>query len=107
MHSTVSINTKQNLQELIANNPDKTIVLKFSANWCKPCKTLAEWLDKQTLPSNVILAHVDISEGEADELCKDYHVMNIPTLVKIGEADNDFTKVVGFSIEHIKSLLNL
>ena len=42
-----------------------TFILKFTAEWCGPCKKIKSTVDQwfNTLPENVILAEIDIDEN--------------------------------------------
>lgn len=49
-------------------------VLKFSANWCKPCKILAS-----TLKDAVEIKSIDVEQDI--ETARKYNIRNVPTLV--------------------------
>ena len=53
------------LQQLQTNAARHLIVLKFGAEWCKPCKlikpTCEQWVT--TCPSNVVYVDIDIDES--------------------------------------------
>lgn len=49
----------------IDKDEDKTLLLKFSADWCKPCQTVSQ-LCKDAfakMPDNVIIASIDIDKS--------------------------------------------
>ena len=54
--------TFQNLQQF---SPNYLIIVKFGAEWCKPCKlikqTCEDWFNK--CPSNISYADIDIDES--------------------------------------------
>ena len=51
-------------KKLLNNISNKIIILKFTADWCKPCKKIKscvhEWFSK--LPDNFIIIEIDIDE---------------------------------------------
>ena len=49
-------------------------VLKFSANWCKPCKILAS-----TLKDAAEVTSIDVEQDI--ETARKYNIRNVPTLV--------------------------
>ena len=57
----ISIN---DFKTLLNNISNKIIILKFTADWCKPCKKIKscvdEWFNK--LPDNFIIIEIDIDE---------------------------------------------
>ena len=68
MDSTKQIITSMkptDLQNLLTNASGSLIVIKFGAEWCKPCKlikpTCEEWV--KTCPPNIIYADIDIDES--------------------------------------------
>jgi thioredoxin-like negative regulator of GroEL len=57
--------TLANFQQMQLNAKKYVIVLKFGAEWCKPCKlikpTCEEWF--KTAPANIIYADIDIDDN--------------------------------------------
>lgn len=55
----------EDLQKFQSVNTDKIMIIKFSADWCGPCKKIAptfyDFIDKA--PSNIIFADIDIDEN--------------------------------------------
>ena len=43
----VCLETREDLIELLKKNPYDYIVLKFKANWCRPCKVIEPFVHKQ------------------------------------------------------------
>lgn len=43
---------------------NKVLIVKFSAEWCKPCKKIKPRVTElfQTMPSNVVIADIDIDD---------------------------------------------
>jgi thioredoxin 1 len=56
-------------------------ILRFTASWCGPCKSLAANLEQ--IETNVPIEVVDIDARP--EVASEYGVRNIPTLVMLNE----------------------
>jgi thioredoxin 1 len=56
-------------------------VLRFSASWCSPCKSMAKLLDD--VDTDMPIEVIDIDEQS--ELAVDYGIRSVPTLVMIDE----------------------
>ena len=58
------LNSKQ-FQELVKRLSNNIFIIKFTAEWCGPCKKIKPTVDGwfNTLPDNVILAEIDIDEN--------------------------------------------
>lgn len=66
-------------------------LLKFSAAWCQPCKTLATTISSTTLPYAVEEIDVD-----ADfEMPSKYMVRGVPTLIAVDEAGAEVARLTG------------
>jgi len=56
-------------------------VLKFSASWCAPCKSLSKTIED--INTDVVIEDIDIDERS--ELAVEYGIRGVPTLVMIDE----------------------
>lgn len=56
-------------------------VLKFSASWCGPCKSLSKTIEG--INTDVVIEDIDIDERS--ELAVEYGIRGVPTLVMIDE----------------------
>lgn len=56
-------------------------VIRFTASWCQPCKTMKNMLDeiKPTIPFEVV--DIDVNP----EVAADYGIRSIPTLIMLDE----------------------
>ena len=57
----------------------KMQILKFSAEWCNPCKQLSKLLEK--LDIDVIEKDIDLEENQ--DLLTKYKIRSVPTLVAV------------------------
>lgn len=64
-------------------------ILKFSAEWCGPCKALKQNLKSIDFP----IEEIDVQENE--ELAAMYNIRNIPTLIYLDEDGKILHRSVG------------
>lgn len=71
--------TKEELTNVITNR--NNVILKFSAEWCQPCKLLG------SIINDVIGEYNDVNFVECDvddvdeELIKEYDIKNVPVMI--------------------------
>jgi thioredoxin 1 len=76
------VNNVNEFNEVI--NSDNLTVVKFSADWCGPCRTLAGIMDDVTLDyQNVNFIEIDVEGDGMDEIVSNYSIRNIPVLAFI------------------------
>jgi thiol-disulfide isomerase/thioredoxin len=81
-------------------------LVKFSADWCGPCKLLSATIDgiKDTIPYVV----EDIDADSNLELVKKYNVRNIPTLLLLDDDGNEVKRKLGnMTLSDLKSFLSI
>lgn len=65
-------------------NSDNLTVVKFSADWCSPCRTLTGIMDDVTSDyQNVNFIEIDVEGDGMDEIVSNYSIRNIPVLAFI------------------------
>ncbi len=81
-------------------------VIKFSANWCLPCKILApklkEILEKPEF-KDIQFEEIDIDKNQ--EFAKKYNIRSIPTVIVIKD-DIVIERIVGMIPDKIEKSLN-
>lgn len=76
------VNNVNEFNEVI--NSDNLTVVKFSADWCGPCRTLAGIMDDVTPDyQNVNFIEIDVEDDGMDEIVSNYSIRNIPVLAFI------------------------
>lgn len=65
-------------------------ILRFTASWCGPCKTLAQNLEIANLSMPIEVVDIDVHP----ELAQEYGIRGVPTLVML-EENNEVKRVVG------------
>lgn len=88
--------TKEELNIMIENSKkeNKTLILKFEASWCAPCKVLGPVLDKiEEENPNIQIIKVNVDENQ--ELSTEFSIRSIPSvfIYKNGEQIGNFSGV--------------
>lgn len=69
-------------------------ILKFSANWCKPCTQLQKQIDELVIDTEIFtIEYYDIEEWP--DLAKEYNIRSIPTLIKLDESLTEVSRKIG------------
>ncbi len=66
-------------------------ILKFSADWCQPCKQLEKTLNDMELPYTVENVDIDKNPG----LASDFAVRGVPTMVLVTDEGKEQGRLVG------------
>ncbi|MDB4462020.1 thioredoxin family protein [bacterium] len=66
-------------------------LLKFSAEWCQPCKMLAKTLEGINVPYTISSIDID----DSPNLAADYKVRGVPTMVLVDDNDKEVGRLVG------------
>lgn len=73
-------------------------ILRFTASWCQPCKTIAKNLEEAKL--NIPIEVVDIEVHT--EIASDYGIRSVPTLILI-DGNIEVKRTVGVkTIEQLR-----
>ena len=78
-----------------------TKILFFSAPWCGPCKMMKSRLN-ESVQKDLNIEIIDISEDM--ERATKYHVMNVPTFIKVIDEQEVARKTGTATIEQLKNL---
>ena len=66
-------------------------ILKFSSDYCMPCKNLAKQLENIDLP----IINYNVDTDEAEPFIDKYNIRNVPVLVFIDDNGNELKRLVG------------
>lgn len=66
-------------------------ILFFHASWCGPCKLLEKELKGFTYKPII-----ELDADKNEELCEQYNVRNLPTLIFIDNAEKEVGRNAGF-----------
>ena len=77
------------------NKMDRRI-LRFTASWCAPCKTMAAQLEELNLNMPIEVIDIDVNS----EVAMDYGIRSVPTLV-ILDGNVEVKRKVGLSTKEI------
>ena len=77
-------------------------ILRFTAEWCKPCKSLNEILNR--IETSIPIEVIDIDENM--ELATEYGIRSVPTMIMI-EDNTILKKMVGLqTIQEVESFIH-
>lgn len=99
------------LEEYKKSFDGRPTVVKFSSDWCNPCKVLQKTLDRlEPQYPNVNFIHVDVEESP--ELAQDFQIQNIPVMIFMKENGEIVNRKVGLMpekviVSEIENLLNM
>ena len=68
-------------------------ILKFSAEWCGPCKALAQTISSLEA-TRVEIEEVDIDK-DTQKLTQTFKVRGVPTLIALDDSGNELSRKVG------------
>jgi thioredoxin 1 len=75
-------------------------LLYFSAGWCGPCKTLGPIMEQVGQQINVMKIDVDSSP----EMVQRFGVRNIPTVILVGENQQEIRRFTG--VKTLNEIIN-
>ena len=87
------------LQNMIELSECEKAILKFSADWCQPCKTLAATLQEIDIP----VLEIDV-ENDPDTAAQ-FRVRNLPTLYFFNKGEQKHKAVGNISRTEIEEIL--
>lgn len=70
-------------------------IIKFSAEWCGPCKTLASVVEGTNLPFPV--ENIDVDSDP--DLAQQYNIRGVPTLILLNDKDEEVSRSIGMLTE--------
>ena len=72
-------------EQVLEASKERPILVDFWADWCSPCHALAPHLDHvvEDLKGAVLLAKVEVDEGENMRLAGHYRLRGFPTVILI------------------------
>lgn len=99
--SKVNFVNKDNFNNVINNG---TVMIKFTASWCQPCKAMDPVLETvaEKLPDDCKIFKLDIDE--AHEIAAKYKVKTIPTLMVFKKGELTKTQIGRTSAENVTKL---
>ena len=73
-------------------------ILRFTASWCGPCKSLAKNLEEANLPVPIEVIDID----DKSDIAAEYGIRGVPTLVMLHE-NIEIKRLVGSkSVKELK-----
>ena len=94
------------LNDYSNSNPDKLIMIFFTATWCNPCKLLYPYVaEKKEQYDGVCFSKIDVDNDEYQELCDDFSIQAMPTFL-FYKNGLEIEKIVGGDKDKIETLLS-
>ena len=83
---TITNVTDDNFEEKVLNS-SKPFLLRFTADWCGPCKRIADYVDELfgLTSSNVQLVKLDVDESQ--EVANYLNIRKLPTFISFVGSD--------------------
>lgn len=81
MADIIKVKNATELNKLL--NENENVVVKFSAEWCGPCRIMNDIIKNFTDESanNVVFIEIDVDEVEFSDIIETYGVRNLPTFL--------------------------
>lgn len=101
-----TIITYDQLVQHSKENPNKLLVLKFSATWCAPCKAIVPFVEYlKTEYPNVEFHSYDIEDDETMNITEQFEIAKVPSFIyfKNGIACDT---IIGTNKENIENTIN-
>jgi len=88
--------TKKDFEKKVLNEKG-SVVVKFTADWCMPCKMIEPHLKKlaKEYDGRIKFYEVDVEDEENSEIVTKYEITNLPTLLIFKEG-KIISSIVGF-----------
>ena len=118
MKQIITVLTPNDLKSIQSKCKDKILVIKYTASWCGPCKTIKPMIEEyfSSMPDNVLCADLDVDDEDNMDLYSVFHkkrmLSGIPAIfVFYGDVEKDFwyvpdETVCGSDIQQINSLFS-
>jgi thioredoxin 1 len=76
-------------------------IIKFSAEWCMPCKLMTPVFDKvkEELESNSLIFQIIDVDDDQEFLTQKYKIRNVPTIIITNEKGEEINRIVGLQTE--------
>lgn len=80
-----------------AKKQNKNVLLRFSAEWCPPCRVMdiRVWPDESVqfaLASDYVAVKADIDTESGQALAAKYHIVGVPTLILLDPDGNELSR---------------
>jgi len=103
--SILDLTNENQLNELTQQY--KYVIIKFSAEWCNPCKRIQPFYEKKSLEySNICFTHVDVDLESVRNLCDNYNVEGMPTFLLL-QNNNEIYRFSGAKEQELENMLKL
>lgn len=99
INSSTIKNDRREFKNLISEYKDHIIVVKFYADWCKPCKNIKDIVNDcfERMKGKKVLMNINVDELRDIASC--YKVNALPTILTFQNGERDKVIVSGNKVE--------
>lgn len=89
-------------------NDNEKVCIKFSAEWCAPCRLLSETISKldSDKVNGFVFSEIDVDEQFADDITMNFGIRNIPVTVFIVNGEVKEKQIGYLTSDKIYQILN-
>ena len=96
----------EDLEAFLRGNQDKTVLVKFFAEWCAPCKVLQQNIE-ELRKEKTDLVVIEIDADKFPELRPDFQVYSLPALFLYQQGKRVKSERGSMSIQQLREFISI